>query len=295
MSTIFVAVAELLRVGPWALRALGFSFGVAERGSVIVTLAEVLHRDGLRTLRVRNDTIRRGAAVTSTRVDTGPGALKIDASGKSLIEVGPAAIDLAASATARHDFARLTIEGIPDPELLPSVLSLAPAYGLTVMAAFGGLDSPGGDDASRTSWIIAAPSPSGAMLFEGPADDSAALGLLANHMHIPPAAARPLQFALQNAEGRRRDAPGDAIELIAIANLQAATIRQALGPDVSAIDVKSALDRACRDGIASASVDVAHLYELEKETWAPTSERSRAQAGFQASLGGHAKSSTAAP
>jgi len=282
MSTTFVAVAELLRVGPWALRALGFSFGVAERGSVIVTLAEVLHRDGLRTLRVRNDTIRRGAAVTSTRVNTGPGALKIDASGKSLIEVGPAAIDLAASATARHDFARLTIEGILDPEFLPSVLSLAPAYGLTAVAVFGGLDSPGGDDAPRTSWIIAAPSPSGAMLFEGPADDSAALGLLANRMDIPPAAARPLRFALQNAEGRRRD----AIELIAIANLQAATIRQALGPDVSAIDVKSALDRACRDGIASASVDVAHLYELEKETWAPTSERSRAQAGFQTSLGG---------
>ena len=277
MSTTFVAVAELLRVAPWALRALGFSFGVAERGSVIVTLAEVLRRDGLRTLRVRNDTIRRGAAVTSTRVNTGPGALKIDASGKSLIEVGPAAIDLAASATARHDFARLTIEGIPDPEFLPSVLSLAPAYGLTAVAVFGGLDSPGGDDASRTSWIIAAPSPCGAMLFEGPADDSAALGLLANRMDIPPAAARPLQFALQNAEGRRRD----AIELIAIANLQAATIRQALGPDVSAIDVKRALDRACRDGIASASVDVAYLYELEKETWAPTSERSRAQAGFQ--------------
>jgi len=291
MSTTFVAVAELLRVAPWALRALGFSFGVAERGSVIVTLAEVLRRDGLRTLRVRNDTIRRGAAVTSTRVNTGPGALKIDASGKSLIEVGPAAIDLAASATARHDFARLTIEGIPDPEFLPSVLSLAPAYGLTAVAVFGGLDSPGGDDASRTSWIIAAPSPCGAMLFEGPADDSAALGLLANRMDIPPAAARPLQFALKNAEGRRRD----AIELIAIANLQAATIRQALGPDVSAIDVKSALDRACRDGIASASVDVAHLYELEKETWAPTSERSRAQAGFQASLGGHAKPRTAAP
>jgi hypothetical protein len=291
MSTTFVAVAELLRVAPWALRALGFSFGVAERGSVIVTLAEVLHRDGLRTLRVRNDTIRCGAAVTGTRVNTGPGALKIDASGKSLIEVGPAAIDLAASATARHDFARLTIEGIPDPEFLPSVLSLAPAYGLTAVAVFGGLDSPGGDDASRTSWIIAAPSPCGAMLFEGPADDSAALGLLANRMDIPPAAARPLQFALQNAEGRRRD----AIELIAIANLQAATIRQALGPDVSAIDVKRALDRACRDGIASASVDVAHLYELEKETWAPTSERSRAQAGFQASPGGHVKPRTAAP
>lgn len=291
MSTTFVAVAELLRVGPWALRALGFSFGVAERGSVIVTLAEVLHRDGLRTLRVRNDTIRRGAAVTSTRVDTGPGALKIDASGKSLIEVGPAAIDLAASATARHDFARLTIEGIPDPEFLPSVLSLAPAYGLTAMAVFGGLDSPGGDNASRTSWIIAAPSPSGAMLFEGPADNSAALGLLANHIGIPPAAARSLQFALQNAEGRRRE----AIEIIAIANLQAATIRQALGPDVSAIDVKSALDRACQNGIASVSIDVAHLYELEKETWAPTSERSRAQAGFQASPGGHAKPRTAAP
>ena len=151
--------------------------------------------------------------------------------------------------------------------------------------------SPAGCRSCTTTKNGAAPSPCGAMLFEGPADDSAALGLLANRMDIPPAAARPLQFALQNAEGRRRD----AIELIAIANLQAATIRQALGPDVSAIDVKSALDRACRDGIASASVDVAHLYELEKETWAPTSERSRAQAGFQASLGGHAKPRTAAP
>jgi hypothetical protein len=286
MSTTFVAVAELLRVGPWALRALGFSFGVAERGSVIVTLAEVLHRNGLRALRVRKDALHRGAAVTSTRVNTGPGALKINAPGKSLIEVGPAAIDLAASATERHDFARLTIEGILDPEFLPSVLSLAPAYGLTAIAIFGGLDSPGGDNGSLPSWMIAAPSPSGAMLFEGPTDDGGALGLLANQMGIPPALARPLQSALQNADGCHRDAPGNAIEFIVIPNLQAATIRQALGPDVSAIDVKSALDRAYRNGIASASADVAHLYELEKETWAPTSERSRAQAGFQTSLGG---------
>jgi len=285
MSTTFVAVAELLRVGPWALRALGFSFGVAERGSVIVTLAEVLHRNGLRALRVRKDALHRGAAVTSTRVNTGPGALKIDASGKSLIEVGPAAIDLAASATERYDFARLTIEGIPDPEFLPSVLSLAPAYGLTAIAIFGGLDSPGDGKTSRPSWIIAAPSPSSAMLFEGAADDSGALGLITNQMGIPPAAARLLQSALQNADGRQRDAPGNAIEFIVIPNLQAARIRQALGPDVSAIDVMSALDRAYRDGIASASADVAHLYELEKETWAPTSERSRAQAGFQTSLG----------
>jgi hypothetical protein len=281
MSTTFVAVAELLRVGPWALRALGFSFGVAERGSAIVTLAEVLHRNGLRALRVRKDALHRGAALTCTRVNTGPGAMKIDASGKSLIEVGPAAIDLAASATEGHDFARLTIEGILDPEFLPSVLSLAPAYGLTAIAIFGGLDSPGGGKASRPSWIIAAPSPSGAMLFEGPREDGGALGLLASQISVPPVLARPLQSALQDAEGRRRDAPGDAIEFIVIPNLQAATIRQALGPDVSAIDVKSALDRAYRDGIASASADVAHLYELEKKTWVPTSERSRAQAGFQ--------------
>jgi hypothetical protein len=282
----FVAIPELLRVGPWALRALGFTFGVAERGSIIVMLTEVLHRNGLRTLRVRTDALRCGAAVTSTRVNTGPGALKIDASGKSLIEVGPAAIDLAASAVQRHDFARLTIEGIPDPEFLPSVLSLAPAYGLTAIAIFGGLGSPAGDNASRPSWILAAPSPSGAMLFEGAADDSGALGPIANQMGIPPATARLLQSALQNADGRHRDAPSDAIEFIVIPNLQAATIRQALGPDVSAIDVKSALDRAYRDGIASATADVAYLYELEKETWAPTSERSRAQAGFQTSLGG---------
>ena len=281
MSTTVVAVAELLRVGPWALRALGFSFGVAERGSAIVTLAEVLHRNGLRALRARKDALRRGAALTCTRVSTGPGAIKIDASGKSLIEVGPAAIDLAAGDTERYDLARLTIEGILDPEFLPSVLSLAPAYGLTAIATFGGLESSGGDNAPRPSWIIAAPSPSGAVLFEGPADASGALGLLANRMGIPPAAASALQSALQNWDGCHRDAPGDAIELLVVPNLQAATIRQALGPDVAAIDVRSALDRAYRDGIASASADVAHLYNLEKETWAPTSERSRAQAGFQ--------------
>jgi hypothetical protein len=281
MSTTFVAVAELLRVGPWALRALGFSFGVAERGSAIVTLAEVLHRNGLRALRARKDALRRGAALTCTRVNTGPGAIKIDASGKSLIEVGPAAVDLAAGATERHDFARLTIEGVLDPEFLPSVLSLAPAYGLTAIATFSRLKSTGGENAPRPSWIIAAPSPSGAVLFEGPADASGALGLLANRMGIPPAAASALQSALQNADGCHRDAPGDAIELLVVPNLQAATMRQALGPDVAAIDVRSALDRAYRDGIASASADVAHLYNLEKETWAPTSERSRAQAGFQ--------------
>src|SRR5260370_13397567 len=154
--------------------------------------------------------------------------MKIDAAGKALIEVGPAAIDLSASATERHDFARLRIEGILDPEFLPSVLSLAPAYGLTAIAIFGGLDSPGGDNGSRPSWIIAAPSPSGAMLFEGPTDDGGALRLLPNQMGIPPALARPLQSALLNADGCHRDAPGHAIVFLVIPNLQPPTIRPPL-------------------------------------------------------------------
>src|SRR5260370_41995672 len=96
--------------------------------------------------------------------------MKIDAAGKALIEVGPAAIDLSASAAERHDFARLRIEGILDPEFLPSVLSLAPAYGLTAIAIFGGLDSPRGDNWSRPACVIAPPVPACAMRFEWPAE-----------------------------------------------------------------------------------------------------------------------------
>ena len=58
-----------------------------------------------------------------------------------------------------------------------------------------------------------------------------------------------------------------------------ATLR-GLSGDVELIDFPRRVADALRDGIPMDADDLKYLYDLELRTWAPTSERSRSQAGY---------------
>src|SRR5262249_37672642 len=62
-------------------------------------------------------------------------------------------------------------------------------------------------------------------------------------------------------------------------------------PEVEAAlrDYAGQVETSYRDGVPMESQDLQDLYELEMRTWAPTSERSRSQAGYGKFSGGGAR------
>lgn len=111
MPTVHTALGECLRTGIDALRGLGFSFSVADRLARTLTWSEAVGLNGLRHVRQDEDRIR---LAMTRRFGIRPVACAgadfnvLDASGKSILEAGPRALDLA-NAGARSDGAGVVV------------------------------------------------------------------------------------------------------------------------------------------------------------------------------------------
>lgn len=95
--TMHVSVGELARLAPDALRGLGFSYSLADCATGVLVWGEVVHGTALSFLA---DNGRKIEAATQAgyRLTHRPGPLpfhEVDAAGKSLLEAGPRALDLA--------------------------------------------------------------------------------------------------------------------------------------------------------------------------------------------------------
>ncbi len=268
MSTVSAAFSEIARVAPWSLRALGFHPGVAERGAILITVAEALGYEALRALRLEEvQLVAAAGSATSARRRKACGGVAIDAKGKSLIEVGLPTIDLVAGLSGAA-WGRASISGVIDPALLEPVLALA---GMAGISAFGLCRSKANGDAN-SCWSASLACGSEILLSGG--SDLASRELfaaLASNAGVPlPAFTSAVLDGV--AESR--------IDLCVRADL----IRVAAPPDcVRILNVSERVQAAHAQGITVSKVDLDHLYALERRTWAPSSERSLAQAGFQSS------------
>jgi hypothetical protein len=246
-ETLTVAYSELTRVLPWSLRALGYAFGTADRGAHLVATGATLDPA------VLDEVCQAGARpVHRLRYQDSQGLMILDAAGISLLEAGPAAMDALAARVDGSGWQRCRIAEATELSLLPSTLVGALDYDLCSIGIVARNDS--------FDWHLIAPGPEG-LLYSGHGRDSL-LGLLAGNQ------------AILDSADMADLSPGSVL-------LMASPSRPELrSRGHASIRPREKIAAAHRKGIPVSRQTLNAFYALEVLTWAPTSERSRAQAGF---------------
>jgi hypothetical protein len=279
-------MSEIMRVAPWSLRALGYSFGIAERAVRFLAWAEAVHGQMLRTLRTQEQDITRSTSLPPAgRTRNGQRAWDIDAGGKYLLEVGPPAIDLLTCDVRTRGAGHIVLANACGAGLLAALCDLAARRRIGCIAIYRAGDSDDlSYDVARLGWLAALPSKR-TLFLRGTAKPDAALILSLVRPWCAPVDGID-EAAIRKDVGRVLE--GLQVAYIGLSGFQpnptVIEAHAALGPHalagLHALDYADRVAAAYRSGIEVDLVDLVHLYELEKRTWAPTSDRSRAQAGY---------------
>jgi len=262
MSIVSVAMAEIVREGTWALRALGYPYGTAERAVSLLAWTEAVQGHALTMLRVGAEAIVAGAAQPTPRWSVDPqGRNRAEVQGKCLFECGPPALDLATADARLGGLGRAVLRGAIGNRLAASLGALAAERGLAAVL----VHAPDGDEITPVppaGWICALPTPQDPAFLAGSLGDP-----------LPAAVPAALRVAAQDIAEAIASGSGGFFSI-------AATPSDPLPPPPAATDWPQRLALAYQFGVETDSQDYETLYTLEERTWAPTSERSRAQAGY---------------
>ncbi|MBM3598034.1 MAG: hypothetical protein FJX35_07455 [Alphaproteobacteria bacterium] len=273
---MLMAMPEILRVGPWSLRALGFTFGTADRAVRLLAWSEAVQGQAVRMLRVgEKQIIAANECQRAVRMRNGGTGSTIEAGGRHLFEIGPPAIDLATADARLTGTGHAVLKGAVGVWLVPALCDLAVHRKLGVVAAYAATpDEILPDGFARSGWIIGYPAgdahPFLSRRLEAGAPDLQTI-LRQTPLELSDGVTQAIGDHL--AAASRSDAGYLGITVLPCAGNGAAT-------DLETIDYAARLAHAYRHGVEVEKVDCDHLYEIERRTWAPTSERSRSQAGY---------------
>lgn len=243
-----VAYSELTRVLPWSLRALGYPFGTADRGAHVVATAAALEPGVLRDVAAAGR--RPGDGFHYSDDELG---LVVQAGGVSMLEVGPAAMDRLAAHAEQGSIVSCRILGATETCLLPAVLLTGAQYGMSSVATTI-VDR-------EFRWFVLHVQEENISLFTG-------------------ADLNDLRRAFEHdAEVFSAIAAGVDMDEGSVILATARTLH--FVPSCQPSSPSAKLLQAFSGGIPIAPEILRRLYELEEITWAPTSERSRTQAGFK--------------
>lgn len=261
MTGVAVAMAEIVREGTWALRALGYPYGTAERAVGMLAWTEAVHGHGLALLRLGEAAIAAGASRPPPRwTRDANGVRRADAAGKFLFECGPPALDLVTADARLNGVGRAVLRGALGTRLTSSLGALAARRGLAAIL----VHAPGTAEIAPVpseGWIYALPTPQGPGFLAGGLDEP-----------LPAVLPAPLHVATEDIVAARTDENG----YLGIIAVPSPVMALAAG----ATDWPERLALAYRTGTVADPADHQALYALEMRTWAPTSDRSRAQAGY---------------
>ena len=256
-SVMDVGVSEVSRVALWALRGLGMAFGVADRAAPLVSWAEAVEGGALRRLREISPQID-GPRSDPRRSQVSDATWRFDMSGRSLLELGPPAIDLLTMAARTGKVGRVDLLNTLDPIFLSGLARIAARRGIGLVALSTAPQlSLCGQQVSRLH-AFAGP--------KGPLFSDDAVG-----------GAPEFDEAVAAWESEPSPAGSDGARLSLLAY---APDQQPMSDLVepARFDAERKFAFAQAHGVKVERRDLEHLYELEIRTWAPTSDRSRTQA-----------------
>ncbi len=291
MTKVAVSLAEITRVGPWALRALGYPFGVADRATRLLVWTEAVHGLGLKLLRLGEQQIMQSAALQAPRrTTTAEGQRIIDAAGKCLFEVGPPAVDLATCDCRETGVGHVAVTGAVGICLVGALCDLVMRRNLGVVVTFAsGSNEIAPDVLSRSGWLAGFKAGSETYILGGSLNDD--VPRIVSYLTRTPLQMGDLetQRLMADRELARGGESGDS-GYVGFLTLPCDTVSLWSTPIEADIfvggirppetDYLKRLERAYRHGVIVKRADFESLYALEQRTWAPSSDRSRAQAGF---------------
>jgi hypothetical protein len=267
-----IAMSEIIRVAWWSLRAIGCPLGAVESMARILAYSEVLDGQTLSALRRNEKALLMAFAGEAPRFSAIDHAIgTIEASGRSMLDIGPRAVDLITGcAKRRGGSVRITIRRTADMIGWSGAATVAAQRGIGLMAIAGD---------KRRSWQFYVSGCNGDVTSVcGELNGTSPTGVMALMREL----AGP-SFAATMPSMGSVDGEAGTLDLIGFPFIADEKFLAGVSvlPGVVCRNVTRALANAYSSGVHVTSEDLRFLYELETRTWAPSSERSRSQAGFK--------------
>lgn len=266
-----IAMSEIVRVAWWGLRAIGCPLGAVESMARMLAYSEVLDGQTLSALRGNEKALLVAFAGEAPRFNATGQKGTIDAAGRSMLDIGPRAIDLMTGFAKRSgDPVRITIKRTADMLGWAGAATVAAQRGLGLMAIASD---------KRRSWQFYVSASNGDVTsVSGDLNEVSPAGVMGLMRQL----AGP-SFAAMAPSVDSADTEVGTLDLIGMPFIADEKYIAGVSvlPGVVCRNVTRALANAYANGVSVASEDLRFLYELETRTWAPSSERSRSQAGFK--------------
>ncbi|UZF95554.1 hypothetical protein [Bosea sp. NBC_00550] len=263
MTKTMTSMAEIIRVGGWGLRGLGYPYGVAERAVPLVAWTEAAQGGAMRSLLDAEPEIAKSLTAPAIGVTVlANGVKRLDAHGRHLIEVGPPAIDLLTVEARRGEKGDLQLVGWIGDKFVPALGSL---LGKRKLTGIMGYSAEVGED---TRWVLFSEELV-TVLGSSDASPRRAESLLA----ATGLGGDEIERIISAHEGNR---PASSYGYMTMTAWKSGALDQGASQD----NLVARVDTAWRDGFETELDDIKYLYQLETRAWAPTSERSRSQAGY---------------
>jgi hypothetical protein len=284
MTHTISSISEITRVGGWALRGMGYPLGVAERATRLLAWTQAIDGTAISNLRDLEAVIAASHQADQVKMRSSAFDRQIQAEGRHLLEVGPPAIDLATSDARLGGISHVDVKNVHGLNFAPALANLLAHRKMDALIVYtaGHLDTLA-KDVPRSGWIMTTGSRGGPIFRRGGLSDQPGRFVreVFEAMHVPHGSEIASRIMGNAGEALRAPSPGYmSVTAIRPSQNQYPDIASLMNFSGSVDDFSLRMDDALRDGFPIALQDLNYLYALEMRTWAPTSERSRGQAGY---------------